>query len=161
MRSLDSKHAVSLSHGRVRFKILLETDGHCLPIRTVPIKSNWWARLCLSKLEWFLVHCQLKVSDLLVHFDCNKNLVDLIAGRVAQAAIQLGSHALPTEQADLPGQSSHARFAGALFAMHRLWAMSSSACSPLQQNQGSISQPAPRCCRVHVCVHGAQGPAVC
>ena len=38
---------------------------------------------------------------------------------------RLGSHTLPIEQGRLPGQRSRATFAGAPFAMYKLWEMSS------------------------------------
>ena len=46
----------------------------------------------------------------------------------ALVQFRLGSHTLPIGRAILPDQPSRATFAGALFAIHRLWAMSSIVC---------------------------------
>ena len=69
----------------------------------------------------------------------------------------------PLSRDVLPGRPSRATFAGAPFAMHELWAMSSIVCliALISVTSGPISWPVQRRCGVHAYVHVAQGPEVC
>ena len=121
-------------------------------LRTAPSKG---AKLCVYH-HWFGRPSNLR-------FEPYYELPMGISRLRALVQFRLGSHTLPIEQGLLPGQRTRATFAGAPFAIHKLWAMSSIVCliALISVTSGPTSWPVPRCCGLHASVHVAQGPEVC